>query len=570
MQPDDPPTPPRRALLAFEGGGAKGLVHLGALHAIEDSGRFEIAGVAGTSAGAMIAALVAAGYRAEDLFSLAGPHAAEELGKRPEAGFAGILGTLELADATAVFGATPWRNLSDFRRLLGWARRGAGAALAGHLGLVLVMQALFGGWGGLLGLLLLSWHAGWLAWRLLLGGANLDGVRDCFDRALLAKCPDAQAEGRRVLFRDMPHLHICAANLSLRRLEVFSAMTAADVAVADAVCASICFPFAFRPWGIDRGPGRGVEWHLDGGLLSNLPAWCLDEERRLDPDAVTLAIAIRDTDRSAPATRRNWLPAMLRTALFGGEVLSTRGAGVIEILRLDTQIPLLAFDIGKAAAIKEVRDQRRAVAALLETRVLGFPDTQRADVRDIRAAAVARIGAFCAERLLPFAPSDLRAALALPENHLGSGFVTREAKLAVRSLTLRYGDGFEGWADEGLVLPVQGTTVGAAWRPVDSASGRREPAFRFLDTPDAAFDGEANLHRRLRMRPGLSWVLGVPVTLAVPAPAGSRPALLDAVFVLDGITRLPADEALRAAFVDMLDLLIAEEIGPTFALPEEP
>lgn len=129
---------------------------------------------------------------------------------------------------------------------------------------------------------------------------------------------------------------------------------------------------------------------------------------------------------------------------------------------------------------------------------------------------------------------------------------------------------FEGWADEGLMLPVQGTTVGAAWRPVDGASGRREPAFRFLDTPDAAFDGEANLHRRLRMRPGLSWVLGAPVTLGVPAPAGSRPALLDAVFVHDGITRLPADEALRAAFVGMLDLLSAEEIGPAFALPEEP
>lgn len=563
-------SPPRRALLAFEGGGAKGLVHLGALHAVEATGRFEIAAVAGTSAGAMIAALVAAGYRAEDLFSLAGPDAAEAGHKPPAHGFASLLDGLGLADATAVFGAAPWARLAGFRRLLDWGARGALAALAGHLLMILVLQALYGGWGALAGLVLLFVHAGWLGWRLVLGGASLDGVRDCFDRALSAKCPAAAAQGRRVLFRDLPHLRICAANLTRRRLEVFSAQTAPDVAVADAVAASVCFPFAFRPWVIDRGAGRGEELHLDGGLISNLPAWCLDEERRLDPDAITLAIAIRDTDAASPATRRHWLPAMFKTTIFGGEVLSTRGDGPIEILRLDTTVPLLAFDITRAAAIREVRAQRQATLALLETRVLGFPDKQREDVRGVRMAALSRIEDFCAGRGLAFAPGDIRAALAIPEDHLAGGFLLREAAASVRSLTLRYGDGFDGWADEGLVLPVEGTTVGEAWRPLDPASGAREPAFRFLDEPDLAFRGSANRLRGLRMRPGLAWVLGVPVALMVPDPGtGAGSTILDAVLVLDGTTRLAPDRALRGAFIEMLNRLIAEEIRPSFALPEE-
>ena len=54
--------------LVFEGGGVKGVAYVGALQVLEDRG---IAGrvdaVAGTSAGAITAALVAAGYSAAEL-----------------------------------------------------------------------------------------------------------------------------------------------------------------------------------------------------------------------------------------------------------------------------------------------------------------------------------------------------------------------------------------------------------------------------------------------------------------------------------------------------------------------
>jgi NTE family protein len=58
--------PSNRLFVAFEGGGAKALVHVGALKAIEERG-FEFKGVAGTSAGAIVAALKAVGYTADEI-----------------------------------------------------------------------------------------------------------------------------------------------------------------------------------------------------------------------------------------------------------------------------------------------------------------------------------------------------------------------------------------------------------------------------------------------------------------------------------------------------------------------
>jgi len=57
---------PRLIYAIFEGGGAKGIAHLGAVAAIEQL-NLSLAGVAGASAGAFVAALLAAGYRSDEL-----------------------------------------------------------------------------------------------------------------------------------------------------------------------------------------------------------------------------------------------------------------------------------------------------------------------------------------------------------------------------------------------------------------------------------------------------------------------------------------------------------------------
>ncbi len=62
------PSAAQPAFAIFEGGGAKGITHVGALKAIEDQG-LVLVGVAGTSAGAIIAALAAVGYSADELLA---------------------------------------------------------------------------------------------------------------------------------------------------------------------------------------------------------------------------------------------------------------------------------------------------------------------------------------------------------------------------------------------------------------------------------------------------------------------------------------------------------------------
>ena len=77
--------------LIFEGGGAKCIAHIGALRALERRG-FKIRGVAGTSAGALIAALVAAGYSSDEMFSVEGDTA----GTSPVVRSVGLRGTRDL------------------------------------------------------------------------------------------------------------------------------------------------------------------------------------------------------------------------------------------------------------------------------------------------------------------------------------------------------------------------------------------------------------------------------------------------------------------------------------------
>jgi predicted acylesterase/phospholipase RssA len=50
----------------FEGGGVKGIAHVGALARFHEEEELQFRGYAGTSAGAIVAALAAVGYRARN------------------------------------------------------------------------------------------------------------------------------------------------------------------------------------------------------------------------------------------------------------------------------------------------------------------------------------------------------------------------------------------------------------------------------------------------------------------------------------------------------------------------
>jgi len=84
-----------KAFGIYEGGGAKGLAHAGALKAAEE--KFTFIGVAGTSAGAIIASLIAAGYKADEIYSPDNPD------------------SVFRTNLTDLLDATEWRHVRSLR-----------------------------------------------------------------------------------------------------------------------------------------------------------------------------------------------------------------------------------------------------------------------------------------------------------------------------------------------------------------------------------------------------------------------------------------------------------------------
>ena len=102
----------RPIFAVFEGGGAKGIAHVGALQAIEDNG-LDVIGVAGTSAGALIAVVTAIGLEAADIMSA----------DQPEANILTRLGS----SPTKLLGEREWKSFERLRKRGKWAAFTGGA-----------------------------------------------------------------------------------------------------------------------------------------------------------------------------------------------------------------------------------------------------------------------------------------------------------------------------------------------------------------------------------------------------------------------------------------------------------
>jgi NTE family protein len=101
----------------FEGGGAKGLAHVAGVAAAERN-ELEFIGVAGASAGALIASLVAVGYEAKDLFD-------------PHNPMSNLL-TRHNISPLSLIGEREWKK---FKKAGGQGKRAAVAAIIGGAGL---------------------------------------------------------------------------------------------------------------------------------------------------------------------------------------------------------------------------------------------------------------------------------------------------------------------------------------------------------------------------------------------------------------------------------------------------
>lgn len=517
-----------RAFIAFAGGGAKGLIHVGALRALEDR-NVEVCGLAGTSAGAIVAALKAAGFSSDELLD-------------PDAGLT-LLDKLHEIDcriknATDIFGDTGWVRVRFFR----WAASHLPlfGSFAGAVGVGAISVLIWAGttqscWAiALTVILVLSIILlGLQGALILLGGlADLSRFRSALGVLLQRKMfPDDP--GRTVTMGDFaqnqrPTLKIVSANLSNRRLHLFSPERTPEVPVADAVAASICLPLIFEPWKV------GGSVFVDGGIVSNLPAWPFDEERELDPSALTIAIEIADTSNVPVIRKFNWLPSAIRTALFGSGELNLRVSGQAEQLVLESRLNLLQFDLTLEQARQEVRDARAAAIVRLDRRLFRRPELYRDACEVTRGLAEDVI-----ESALGIQGKRVRVAIAVPDRDY------------YYSLRLRFSSGYETDPDEHMLVPINGSVLGAAWQAEESR-------FELAPFPDE-FDlpGEQNRLRRKLRWSELAWQLCIPIfdtedRLRLAVHIGGNAALQDDPQLEDAITEL------ESSVKDFFSLIIKE------------
>ncbi|GLK79309.1 hypothetical protein GCM10008174_10500 [Methylopila turkensis] len=538
--------PKPRVYLALEGGGAKGFAHVGALRAIEH--HTEIEGMAGASAGAVVAALKSAGFTADDLINTKTRTTLLDWLKERD---------VVMRDATQFFGRLGWWRVRSLRAAFRLARGGGRSTVV-----ILTATAVLSiGAAALLGPILAMAAAGvWLAVVFRAGRGLLSGLssagrfRTILDSALKLKLRGS-LDGEAVTFAEMAAagctpLKVVATDLTAGRLRLFSAEDTPDIAVCDAVTASVCLPIVFSIWSfplVDEGADHAF---LDGGLVSNLPAWPFDEERTIDQRAVTLAVEIAEPEGASATsiTRFNWPIAALRTSIFGASVLNKRAIGRLETLVLPSALGVLQFDAKLDAVVADVENAARAAEARLVKRVVHDPWTLRE-----AAEAARRLTGWTLEQLpevtrpRPDRSPRVRAAIAMFEN-------------ADHRKTLKLSPcvGFEGDSDEEIVLPIEGSLVGKAWKD-RVALFQALPFARELDLPGVQND----LRRRLIWK-DMTWSLAIPILAGEGAGQGT-PIL---AVVLDGDHILPDDvESFRSVLGQLAVAIqenvldIAQEIG---------
>jgi len=499
--------------LALEGGGARGLVHVGALSEIEGARKNEgwpdlrISGVAGTSAGAIVASLVAAGYKSDELID-------RHKGNSP------LLDKLGVPHASALFGPNAWGRIKLLRMLAG----AFGTRPRRWLLLGLFLSGIVGGFAaaakihlvlgpGVFLLAFLTTCAIAARW-MLKGLCSTEYFAEQLDRALQegplfspsqeclspSGCGD-QGSTLRVRFRDLQGipLRIVATDIDSRELKLFSEADTPETFVADAVAASVALPIIFEP------PQIGSSRYYDGGLVSNLPAWTFDAERELNPDSLTVAVEIprvadiaEETDVGGETLTAflqpfRWAMNMLLAAISGGEILNKRMNGQLEVFTIDNSIDLLDFDMTPADAKTALNDARRTAHAKMDFRLFQLPATYQFALRKIHEVFDSLLAA----------AAELKGECAPKGNIRVNTAAATGATIHSLAVTHHYSKIWH--SDDRMILPLHQTVAGLAYRTGE------EQLYVAPFPREVAMRGMKNRYRRALLWKDVKWSLSVPI-----------------------------------------------------------
>jgi predicted acylesterase/phospholipase RssA len=304
----------------FQGGGVRGAALAGAYAAARARG-VRFSAVAGTSAGAIVAAFVAAGATPEFLYAT--------LTSTP---FASLL--QKPIDEDRI-------QKPSFGQRIG---RYAAAPVMG-------------------------WHE---ARAIRESGAySANGIEEWIEQQLrkLTGLP------RQVLFRDLDiPLYIIASDLRHRAVRVWKSSRHADMSVAVAARRSGSIPTFFQPSADDHG------LYVDGGLLSNLPAFVykLGEARDEIESSFTrvLAFRLRETmTERDPQSPREFIDALVDTGIEANMELQ---------LQLQSDVHAVEIPTGtiKATDFKTITDEQRRTLWLSGAEAVNeFLDNEAIEVR---------------------------------------------------------------------------------------------------------------------------------------------------------------------------------------------
>jgi NTE family protein len=227
--------------LVFQGGGVKTFAYRGALEVLEAEGILShIERVAGTSAGAMLAALLSFRLPVDEIFQ--------------------IMNTLDFARMSSA--NTTSRELPSSAPEV----------------LIAYLERLSGGANALSRLML---HYGWYSssyaqnWIQDVVAAHCDGNG-------MATFADFRQRGFRGLY-------VVCTNISQRRTQIFSAQHTPDTPVAHALVMSQSIPLFFAAFQFDGTAVRQGDYYVDGGVLDNYPLHLFDSPEFQDSSAWFIA-----------------------------------------------------------------------------------------------------------------------------------------------------------------------------------------------------------------------------------------------------------------------------------------
>ncbi len=270
----------------FEGGGVKGIGLVGAVAVAEEKG-YQWVNVAGTSAGAIVAALVAAGYTA-----------------------------VEIKEIMEELDYNRFKDASLLDRV----------PLAGPLASLILEKGIYEG----------RFFENWM--RGLLRKKKVETFNDLI--------LEEYKGDKRYRFK----LRVIASDISRGRMLVLPQDIAdfgirpENLDVAAAVRMSMSIPFFYEPVTVQNKQTSQVSYIVDGGLLSNFPVWLFDTKGAI-PEWPTFGFKLVEPEEELEIPHQIRGPVSLLAALFS-TMMKAHDARYIKDEHYVRTIPIPTLDVG--------------------------------------------------------------------------------------------------------------------------------------------------------------------------------------------------------------------------------